>query len=217
MHTLLAFVVAVALPLRFPMGVVVAPPDLLDMRGDAEPVTTGPQPVEPAPVEPVVPVEPAPVEPAVPAPAVEPASLAGPGVEPVPPPAMPPSIPEPYVGPTTMIKAGRVRDVGVGIMIATGSVMVAGVVLILAGAGVGARAAKQSGCTADECAEDPRYMTGARVTAAGLVFSTLAAVGFVAGLVTYGVGRSRLQRARGSMVVLGPTRSGGALAMRGRF
>ena len=166
-----------------------------------EPIAEAPPPAEmPAPAEP--PVEPAPVE------------------TPEPP---PPSLAEPPPDPLSEpdFHAQATQDLGASAMIAGGGITVAGVILIFAGFGATAHALKKSSCSDDACLSgEAAAIRAARVTLAGLIISGLGSITLVGGMITYGVGRSRVARAREARlggVVVAPSRGGVTLGLRGRF
>jgi hypothetical protein len=173
---------------------------LSPVYGPALPSEPSPTPEAAVPAEPIDAPEPAaPPEAEVP---TESAPEAEVPTEPAPEAEVPtePSLPPPTVvgtphDDTAIVRAERLRDTGAGAMAVSGGFTVAGVILILAGAGATAAAIGRSNC-GDECATTKDVQVASRVTAAGLVFSTLGSVGLLSSMIVYGVGRDRLARAR---------------------
>lgn len=155
-----------------------------------------------------------------PAPEPEPAPAIA-SSEPVPAPAVIEPAQDDDIDREALAAAGATQELGGTAMAVTGGFTVVGVVLILAGFGAtGAALEKHCGGGSTCGAANHDVNVAARVTLSGLVITTLGAVGLVGGIIAYGVGHSRVVRARrGRLDSFGfaPSRGGGTLALRGRF
>jgi hypothetical protein len=219
---------AVALTLAFVLPVTASAAErresMLGMR--AEPPVLGPtlppspDPEAPPPAEPAISEGPLPPPPtsdpvAAPTPSEPPAEVPPPVVDAT-------AYREQDVDHDAVVRAESTRDLGASVMLSGGLVTVTGVILILAGFGATAAALRKDGCGDDTLCDDTqrKVTTAAKVTVAGLVISSLGSVTLISGVIVYGAGHSRLNRARrGSFDGFGlaPSQRGATIGLRGRF